>query len=137
MSVSKRARYEVLRRCNFACHYCGLPAHVSALQVDHVVPRHYGGTDDPWNLVAACTECNGGKRESVPTPELVQEVYAEFLAALPAFGPEMVRCMVCGRPTQWDPDDDPAERDIAQCPKCNEVVSDAYEAGRRSMMRSI
>jgi 5-methylcytosine-specific restriction endonuclease McrA len=29
-----------------------------ATQVDHVVPRRFGGTDEPANLRASCARCN-------------------------------------------------------------------------------
>ena len=39
------------------CTYCEAPA----TSVDHVVPRALGGSDDPANLVPACTWCNSSK----------------------------------------------------------------------------
>lgn len=62
MAVSKRLRFEVLRRDHYACRYCGRPAsHLNPLEVDHVIPRSLGGTGDLDNLVAACVDCNAGK----------------------------------------------------------------------------
>jgi 5-methylcytosine-specific restriction endonuclease McrA len=29
--------------------------------VEHIVPRHHGGTDDPSNLALACARCNAEK----------------------------------------------------------------------------
>jgi len=66
MSVSNRLRYEVLRRDNFTCRYCGASAPDVVLEVDHVVPVSLGGTDHPRNLVAACVDCNSGKSSSSP-----------------------------------------------------------------------
>lgn len=65
MSVSKRLRFEVLRRDNHTCQYCGEKAPDVTLHVDHVVPVSLGGSDKPDNLVAACKDCNLGKT-SVP-----------------------------------------------------------------------
>jgi 5-methylcytosine-specific restriction endonuclease McrA len=39
------------------CVYCGGPFE----HVDHVIPASRGGTDDPDNLVPACTPCNTSK----------------------------------------------------------------------------
>ena len=61
MAVSKRTRFEVLRRDNHACRYCGRTAPEVKLTLDHVVPVSLGGTDDPDNLVAACHDCNSGE----------------------------------------------------------------------------
>lgn len=72
MAVSKRTRYEVLRRDEFRCRYCR--ATDSPLTVDHVVPVALGGTDDPSNLVAACRDCNAGKSSSGPDEPVVAEV---------------------------------------------------------------
>lgn len=65
MSVTKRLRFEILRRDGHACRYCGRSAPDVKLTVDHVRPEALGGTDDPENLVAACVDCNAGK-SSVP-----------------------------------------------------------------------
>lgn len=61
MAVSKRLRFEILRRDGFTCRYCGAKAPDVQLRVDHVVPVALGGTDDPTNLVTACEPCNSGK----------------------------------------------------------------------------
>jgi len=65
MAVSKRLRFEILKRDNHACRYCGGRAPDVTLTIDHVVPVALGGRDQPDNLVAACKDCNAGK-SSVP-----------------------------------------------------------------------
>lgn len=74
MAVSKRTRYEVLRRDNHCCRYCGGRAPDVALTVDHVTPVALGGTDAPSNLVAACKDCNAGKSSTSPDAALVEDV---------------------------------------------------------------
>lgn len=74
MAVSRRLRFEVLRRDGHACRYCGRTAPEVQLTVDHVVPTALGGSDDPTNLVAACSDCNGGKSASTPDAPLVANV---------------------------------------------------------------
>lgn len=74
MAVSKRLRYEVLRRDNHACRYCGAAAPDVKLNVDHVIPQSLGGSDAPGNLVTACADCNGGKTSSLPNATPVAEV---------------------------------------------------------------
>lgn len=74
MAISKRLRYEILRRDNHTCRYCGRAAPAVALTVDHVLPVTLGGTDDATNLVAACPECNAGKSSSSPDQPLVDQV---------------------------------------------------------------
>lgn len=65
MAVTKRLRFEILRRDNQTCQYCGEKAPDVTLHVDHVIPVALGGTDQPGNLVTACKDCNLGK-SSVP-----------------------------------------------------------------------
>jgi len=74
MAVSKRLRYEILRRDDNTCRYCGGKAPDVALTVDHVIPTALGGSDDPSNLVAACKDCNAGKTSSSPDAPLVADV---------------------------------------------------------------
>jgi hypothetical protein len=72
MAVSKRTRFEVLRRDDNNCRYCH--ATDSPLTIDHVVPVALGGSDDPCNLVAACKDCNAGKSSASPDAPLVAQV---------------------------------------------------------------
>jgi len=79
MAVSKRTRYEVLRRDNHTCRYCGGTAPDVVLTVDHVTPVALGGTDHPSNLVAACRDCNAGKSSASPDAPLVEDVKQDAL----------------------------------------------------------
>jgi 5-methylcytosine-specific restriction endonuclease McrA len=55
----KLTKREVFRRDNYTCQYCG--RQTSHLTIDHVIPRHRGGTHRWDNLVAACPQCNRHK----------------------------------------------------------------------------
>lgn len=79
MAVSKRLRYEVLRRDGHACRYCGGTAPDVKLTVDHVTPVALGGADTADNLVTACGPCNSGKTSSAPDAELVDDVAEDAL----------------------------------------------------------
>jgi len=86
--LSAKKRFEVFKRDNFTCRYCGrsvssgdlpvlkrsddpaldelmvqmgLARYEVILEVDHVIPRSRGGGDDMNNLVTACKDCNRGK----------------------------------------------------------------------------
>lgn len=74
MAVSKRLRYEILRRDNHTCRYCGASAPDVPLRVDHVIPVSLGGPDRPSNLVTACQDCNAGKTSSMPDAATVADV---------------------------------------------------------------
>lgn len=72
MAISKRTRYEVLRRDSYTCRYCRSTD--NPLAVDHVTPVSLGGTDAPENLVACCRDCNAGKSSSSPDADTVTDV---------------------------------------------------------------
>ena len=61
--VSGTLRYDILKRAKFRCELCGISADQKALEVDHIVPRNDGGSDDPSNLQALCYSCNAMKRD--------------------------------------------------------------------------
>lgn len=79
MAVSKRLRYEVLRRDNHTCRYCGAKAPDVRLTVDHVLAVTLGGLDDATNLVSACVDCNFGKASSNPHEPLLQDVSQDVI----------------------------------------------------------
>ena len=60
-ALSVRTRFEIFKRDEFQCRYCGRRSPEVVLQVDHIVPVCEGGTDDRMNLVTSCWECNSGK----------------------------------------------------------------------------
>ena len=74
MAVTKRLRYEILRRDNHTCRYCGAKAPDVKLTVDHVTPQALGGSDEPANLVTSCEPCNSGKTSVPPDASLVADV---------------------------------------------------------------
>lgn len=77
MAVSKRLRYEVMRRDNHSCRYCGQTSPEVKLTVDHVQPIALGGQDEPSNLVTACFDCNIGKSSAPIDSETVEQVSAD------------------------------------------------------------
>lgn len=93
MTISKRLRYEILRRDNHACRYCGATAPNTTIVIDHVIPITLGGTDDPKNLVAACTDCNNGKSSAPADATLVEDIEADAMrwAAAQAKAAEIAR----------------------------------------------
>ncbi len=60
-TISKKLRFQVLRRDSFRCTYCGRGAPEVVLHVDHVVARSLGGETAIGNLWTACADCNLGK----------------------------------------------------------------------------
>lgn len=61
--ISGTVRYEVLKRAKFRCELCGISADKKALEVDHILPRNHGGSDDISNFQSLCYSCNAMKRD--------------------------------------------------------------------------
>ncbi|MFU3348324.1 HNH endonuclease [Pseudomonas aeruginosa] len=62
-SIRKSVRFEVFKRDNFTCQYCGAKAPDVVLHVDHINPVSKGGDNEIINLVTACLPCNLGKSD--------------------------------------------------------------------------
>lgn len=54
--VVKLTRKEIFRRDNYTCQYCG--RQFTNLTIDHVIPKHMGGSTTWQNVVTACSRCN-------------------------------------------------------------------------------
>lgn len=80
MTISKRLRFEILRRDNYTCRYCGHAAPEVKLTVDHLTPVALGGREEPGNLVSACVDCNSGKTSIAPDNHLVSEISDKAIA---------------------------------------------------------
>jgi hypothetical protein len=59
--ISKKHRFEVLKRDSFTCQYCGANPAATLLEVDHIQPVAKGGGNDMLNLITSCFDCNRGK----------------------------------------------------------------------------
>lgn len=59
--ISKKLRFEVFKRDEFTCTYCGQRPPAVVLECDHVVPVSDGGPDALENLTTSCFDCNRGK----------------------------------------------------------------------------
>lgn len=70
MALSVRTRFEVFKRDDFTCRYCGKKSPDVILEIDHIVAVAEGGTDDPMNLATSCWACNSGK-SNVPLNQVM------------------------------------------------------------------
>lgn len=67
-------RKEVFRRDNYTCQYCGKRS--DELTIDHVLPKHLGGSQVWENIVTACPRCNhlkGGRTLEMTNMHLLHE----------------------------------------------------------------
>ena len=60
-AIGKKLRFEVFKRDNFTCQYCGAQSPDVVLHVDHINPVAGGGENDILNLITSCEPCNLGK----------------------------------------------------------------------------
>lgn len=59
--ISTKKRLAIYIRDSFSCVYCGTDLRLAApaeINLDHLVSRSKGGTNDQQNLVTACRSCN-------------------------------------------------------------------------------
>jgi 5-methylcytosine-specific restriction endonuclease McrA len=83
----KLTKGEIFRRDNFTCQYCGTKA--SCLTIDHIKPKHLGGTHTWTNLVAACPTCNhkkGGRTLKQTNLKLLNKPKSPRASAVYLFG---------------------------------------------------
>ena len=62
--MNRQIRQAVYNKYGGRCAYCGNEIDIKDMQVDHVIPKRIGGTDDINNLNPACRRCNHYKRAS-------------------------------------------------------------------------
>jgi ATP adenylyltransferase len=82
--ISGSVKYRVLTRPRGRCECCGAHEHQRALEVDHIVLKNQGGSDDFNNLQALCFRCNAGKRDTDST---------DFRSVLASYGVRQEGCV--------------------------------------------
>ena len=87
--ISGTVRYEVLKRAQFHCELCGISADEKALEVDHILPRNAGGSDELHNYQALCYSCNAMKRDRDDT---------DFRAVKASYTERPDGCLFCHLP---------------------------------------
>ena len=85
-AISGSIRYRVFTRAKGRCECCGAHEHQAALEVDHIIPKNLGGSDDISNFQALCFRCNAGKRDSDST---------DFRGVLQSYRHRQEGCLFC------------------------------------------
>ena len=62
----KFTRHNIFERDKNTCQYCGRSLPREQLNLDHVIPRHYGGRTTWENIVCSCIRCNTRKSSRLP-----------------------------------------------------------------------
>lgn len=61
----QKLRLRILQRDGYRCQLCKLAGRITpARDVDHILNRASGGTDDPGNLQSLCKPCHDQKTEA-------------------------------------------------------------------------
>lgn len=63
--INPKVKFEVFKRDNFTCQYCGAKAPDVLLEIDHINPVSNGGDNEILNLITSCFECNRGKGKTL------------------------------------------------------------------------
>jgi 5-methylcytosine-specific restriction endonuclease McrA len=86
--LTQARRLRIYARDNFQCYWCR--NRLLPLTLDHIFPRSHGGTNDTFNLVTACMQCNRNRGDKPryftvdqPLPTLYEAVRAARLLGLP------------------------------------------------------
>ena len=73
-SYLTKLRFEIFKRDNFTCQYCGRNVKDDKIKIhaDHIIPKIKGGKNIPKNLITSCEECNLGKGDVLLTERLLK-----------------------------------------------------------------
>lgn len=80
--IGDKLRFEVFKRDQFKCQYCGKSAPDVILHVDHINPVSKGGDNDILNLITSCVDCNLGKSDRLLSDNTVLDKQRKMLEEL-------------------------------------------------------
>ena len=81
-AIGDKLRFEVFKRDQFKCQYCGKAAPDVVLNVDHINPVSKGGENDILNLVTSCEDCNSGKSDRLLSDNSILDKQRKMLEEL-------------------------------------------------------
>ena len=64
-AFSIKEKEGILSKTDFKCAHCGKVLNLDTITVEHIFPVARGGTDNEFNLVALCVECNEAKSNMI------------------------------------------------------------------------
>lgn len=94
------SRLNIMSRDKFQCQYCGKKPERADLNLDHVLPRSYGGKSTWENIVTSCIDCNGKKGGRTPSQAGMQ---LRSNPARPRWTPLAHLRITASRYEQWRP----------------------------------
>lgn len=81
-AIGDKLRFEIFKRDQFKCQYCGKAAPDVVLHLDHINPVSKGGDNDILNLITSCIDCNSGKSDRLLTDNSILEKQRKMLEEL-------------------------------------------------------
>lgn len=79
--MTNKLRFEILKRDEFKCQYCGKTSPDVILEVDHIFPVALGGKTLKDNLITSCRSCNRGKySRPINNPPIILKHLSLFTA---------------------------------------------------------
>jgi hypothetical protein len=80
VAISQTLRFEVFKRDEFKCQYCGSHPPDVILEIDHIIPVSDDGETIEENLITACFNCNRGKgvRSLTAVPKSLKDKASEI-----------------------------------------------------------
>lgn len=73
-SAYLKLRFEIFKRDNFTCQYCGRKAPNIEIVIDHIESVNKGGKTEKSNLITCCIECNLGKSDILLSEHQIPQV---------------------------------------------------------------
>ena len=128
--ISGSLRYDIIQKASGRCEACGISVKDRALEIDHIVPRNKGGTDDRSNLQALCYLCNAQKRDRDDT---------DYAAVQTSYDDRDKDCVFCHLPTTRIIDQNElaiAILDMYAVTACHTLIIPRRQPVGRSMARS-
>ncbi|NLO83054.1 MAG: HNH endonuclease [Clostridiales bacterium] len=66
MKPKKSLKSYIYERDERKCRFCSKHLKYHQASLDHYLPKSQGGTNDVFNLILSCKNCNNTKKSSVP-----------------------------------------------------------------------
>ena len=73
-SLNKFKEYLDLENSEHKCFICGSKIEENNVSIDHVIPWSYMYSDDLWNLVYVCRNCNSSKSNRIPSESEIKKL---------------------------------------------------------------
>lgn len=73
-TISRKLRFEILRRDDYTCIICGRKAPEVELHVDHIIPWSINKKHEKGNLMTTCKDCNLGKSDTRLSDEEISRI---------------------------------------------------------------